>query len=246
MGCQRESPPLRAAVASRVHRFARITSEREVRTCQSSRWVLLTASAVIESTRPTRLQPRSIARAIRDNVALLLGFLAVLWGVETVDLLPFVHLDRNGIHPRSISGLPGIVTAPFLHAGFGHLMVNSVSFLLLGGAVLLSGRRVFWQVTVFVILAGGLAVWLFAGAFTNHIGASGLVFGYLGFLLARGFVHRTLPSILLTCVILATFGGLLAGVLPLQAGVSWQSHLFGLLAGIVAARRIQPRPRARA
>jgi membrane associated rhomboid family serine protease len=182
------------------------------------------------------LRPRSIARVIKDHLLLLFGLLGVMWVVEIVDLLPFAHLDRHGIHPRAVSGLPGIVAAPFLHADFGHLMLNSLPFIVLGGAVLLSGVRVFWGVTVFVTLAGGSGVWLFGQKFTNHIGASGLIFGYLGFLLARGFFEKSWSSIVIACVVLIGYGGLIHGVLPLQAGVSWQSHLFGFLAGIAAAR----------
>jgi len=163
-----------------------------------------------------------------------------MWVVEILDLLPFVDLDRYGIRPRSASGLLGIVTAPFLHAGFGHLMLNSLPFIVLGGTVLLSGVRVFWGVTIFVTLAGGLGVWLFAESLSNHLGASGLIFGYLGFLLARGVFEKSFPSILIACAILVGYGGLLFGVLPLQTGVSWQGHLFGFLAGVGAARLMFP------
>ena len=85
-------------------------------------------------------------------------------------------------------------------------------------------------------MAGGLGVWLFAGRFTNHVGASGLIFGYLGFLLARGIFERSFPWMLAACAILFVYGGLLFGVLPGRAGVSWQSHLFGFVAGVGAAR----------
>jgi membrane associated rhomboid family serine protease len=185
---------------------------------------------------PDSLRPGSLVGSIKDHVLLLFSFLGIMWAVEIVDLLPFVQTDRYGIHPRSVAGLPGIVLAPFLHAGFGHLMVNSIPFVVLGGIVLLGGLRVFWRVTVFVTLVGGLGVWLFAGKFTNHIGASGLIFGYLGFLLARGVFEKSLLWLLVACAILVGYGGLLIGVLPLQAGVSWQGHLFGFLAGIGAAR----------
>jgi len=182
------------------------------------------------------LRARSFAQAIKDHLVLLFGFLGIMWAVELVDLLPFTEFDRYGIHPRSTSGLPGIVLAPLLHAGFGHLLMNSLPFVILGGIVLLGGLRVFWKVTVFVTVVGGLGVWLFAGSFSNHLGASGLIFGYLGFILARGCFEKSLPWMLIACAILVGFGGLLIGVLPLHIGVSWQAHLFGLLAGIAAAR----------
>ena len=184
--------------------------------------------------------PRSFVATIKAHGTLLFTLLGIMWAVEMVDLLPFVHLDRFGIRPRSVAGLAGIVCSPFLHDGFSHLIANSFPFVFLGGAVLLGGRRVFWSVTILVTLVGGLAVWLFAGRFTNHIGASGVIFGYLGFLLARGYFEKSAPWMLGACVVLFAYGGLLFGVLPGHAGVSWQGHLFGFLAGIGAARVLFP------
>ena len=181
-------------------------------------------------------RPRSLFGTIKAHALLLLSLLGIMWAVEILDHLPFVHLDHFGIRPRSVAGLAGIVFAPFLHAGFTHLLANSFPFVFLGGIVLLGGRAVFWRVTIFVTLAGGLGVWLFAGRFTNHLGASGLIFGYLGFLLARGWFEKSLPWMLGAGVILVAYGGLLAGVLPGSAGISWQGHLFGFLAGVGAAR----------
>jgi membrane associated rhomboid family serine protease len=186
------------------------------------------------------LRPRSIGRVIKDHLLLLFGLLGAMWVVKILDLLPFLHLAHHGIHPRTVSGLPGIVTAPFLHANFAHLALNSLPFIILGGIVLLSGVRVFWGVTIFVTMIGGLGVWLFSQKFTNHIGASGLIFGYLGFLLARGVFEKSWTSILIACAILIGYGGLLLGILPLRTGVSWQGHLFGFLAGIAAARLMAP------
>ena len=178
----------------------------------------------------------SLAGAIRDHVRLLFGLLGIMWLVEILNLLPYLHLDRYGIRPRSFAGLSGILFAPFLHASIGHLVVNSLPFIILGGIVLLGGARVFWMVTAFVALAGGLGVWLVAGTFSNHIGASGLIFGYLGFILARGIFEKSWSWMLVACAILAAYGGLLFGVLPGRAGISWQGHLFGFLAGVGAAR----------
>jgi membrane associated rhomboid family serine protease len=192
---------------------------------------------------PVSLRPNSLPGAIRDHVVLLFGLLGLMWMVEIVDLLPFTPFDRYGIHPRSAIGLIGIVAAPFLHAGFGHLMVNSVPFVILGALVLLGGVKVFWKVTAFVMLVGGLGVWLFAGGFSNHIGASGLVFGYLGFLLTRGFFEASWLWIMVACATLVGYGGMLLGVLPTWSEISWQGHLFGFLAGIGAARLMFPRKR---
>lgn len=186
-------------------------------------------------------RPHLLLGAIKDHLFLLFGLLGIMWLAEVLDYMPFVDLDRFGIHPRSLLGLLGIVLAPFLHAGFGHLMVNSLPFVILGGFVLLGGTRVFWSVTIFVTLVGGLGVWLFADKFSNHLGASGLIFGYLGFLLARGIFEKSLTWMLISCAILVGYGGLLFGVLPIHAGISWQGHLFGFLAGVGAARLMFPK-----
>jgi membrane associated rhomboid family serine protease len=184
----------------------------------------------------TPLRAGSLVATIRDHGTLLFTLLGIMWAVELFDLLPFINPDRFGIQPRSISGLTGIVCSPFLHDGFGHLIANSVPFIVLGGLVLFGGRRLFWKVTLFVMIVGGFGVWLFAGSFTNHIGASGLIFGYLGFLLTRGYFERSIIWMLTALIILVIYGSLLFGVLPIRVGVSWQSHLFGFLAGVAAAR----------
>jgi membrane associated rhomboid family serine protease len=173
---------------------------------------------------------------MREHAVLLFGLLALMWVIELLDLLPFFHPDRYGIQPRTVHGLWGVLCAPLLHAGFAHLAANSFPFLVLGGMVLLGGRRLFWRVTLTVTLLGGFAVWLLARSHTNHLGASGLIFGYLGFLLGRGIFSRSLGWILLALATLVLYGGLLLGVLPLQRGISWESHLFGFLAGLAAAR----------
>ena len=155
---------------------------------------------------------------MKNHALLLLGLTGTMWALEILDLLPFAHLDRFGIQPRSLSGLLGIVCAPFLHAGFGHLLANTLPFLVLGGIVLLGGSRIFWGVTLLVTLMGGLAVWLFAPKFTNHIGASGVIFGYLGFLMARGFFEGSVRWILIACAIFVLYGGLLVRRAPARRG----------------------------
>lgn len=187
-------------------------------------------------TTPSPTPAASLIESIKAHLALILGLVGLMWAIEIVDLLPFLQLDSHGIHPREVSGLPGVVFAPLLHAGFDHLIVNTLPFIILGGVVLIGGVRTFWIVTAFVIVVGGLGVWASAGSGTNHIGASGLIFGYLGFILARGLFERSLAWALISVAILLVYGGLLIGVLPLQAGVSWQGHLFGFIAGVAIAR----------
>jgi len=179
---------------------------------------------------------RPFLTTLRDHALLLSILVGSMWAVEVIDrVLPFAHLEAHGIHPRTVSGLTGIALSPFLHGDFSHLISNTLPFVVLGGLVLAGGRGVFLGTTIFVVIVGGAAVWLLAPSNTNHIGASGLVFGYLGFLLARGWFERSFAWTLLALGVLIAYGGLLFGVLPGQAGISWQGHLFGFIAGIVAA-----------
>lgn len=163
--------------------------------------------------------------------------MALLWGLELIDFIFFRgRLDFWGIRPRTLSGLRGILFAPVLHGGFGHLATNTVPLFILGFFTMLRGLRSFTAVTAVVWLVGGLGTWLFGGRNTVHIGASILVFGYLGYLLARAYFERSIRALVIALVVGGLYWSLLFGVLPLQAGVSWQGHLFGFFGGIVAAR----------
>ncbi len=187
----------------------------------------------------------AIARTLRVHVVTLLAFAAVMWAEEIVDLFLGGALDALGIRPRSALGLVGIPLAPFLHVGFGHLIANTVPFLVLGWLVLVRETWHFWAVTIGVTLLGGLGVWLVGAPNSVHLGASGLVFGFLGYLMLGGFFERRVGTIIGSIVVTFVFGGLLWGVLPGMPGVSWESHLFGFLAGAVMARALAVRPAAR-
>ncbi|MCP4115079.1 MAG: rhomboid family intramembrane serine protease [Desulfobacteraceae bacterium] len=165
----------------------------------------------------------------------MVWFVLLLWAVAGVDLLLGHSLLRYGILPRSVSGLPGIIFAPFLHGGFRHLMVNTPPLLVLGGLVLLHGQRVFFRTTIIITVLGGTGVWLM-GRPSIHVGASSLIFGYFGYLVFRGMVKRSLASIAVSLVTVAAYGGILWGLIPHSAGVSWEGHLCGFLAGIFCAR----------
>jgi membrane associated rhomboid family serine protease len=160
-----------------------------------------------------------------------------LWTVELVDRLVLGGaLDYFGIHPRSLGGLWGILFAPFLHGSFAHLAANTVPLLVLGWLVMLRENWEFYVVTALSALVGGLGVWLLGAPNSVHIGASGVVFGLLGFLLLRGYFERSFPSVFLSLVVGFFYGGVLWGVLPGQPGISWEAHLFGFLGGVIAAR----------
>lgn len=173
----------------------------------------------------------------KTPLAVLGGFIFLLWFLEFVDWLVFNGaLDGYGIKPRTTNGLLGILYAPFLHGGFGHLMANTMPILILGGLILISrGLKDFFVVTGLVMIVSGLGTWLIGPSFSVHIGASGLVFGYFGFLLLMAYFERSCRAIVVAGVVLFVYGGLVWGILPRGDGISWQSHLFGLVGGILAA-----------
>jgi membrane associated rhomboid family serine protease len=187
------------------------------------------------------------AEAARDRFAgfrVVIGLAAVMWVVEVVDAVDDHRLDEYGIRPRDADGLIGIVASPFLHAGFDHLISNTVPFVLLGFAIAFRGAARVLAVTAIVALVGGLGTWLVAPAHTLHIGASGVVFGYAAYLLSRGIFDRDLPELAIGVVVGAIWGtALLSGLLP-HEGISWQGHLFGAIGGVVAARLLQPQREA--
>ncbi len=194
------------------------------------------------ATRPS--QPRWVVAAWGSG-----GFLAVLWASELLDMLLGHRLDEEGIRPHSTEGLSGILLAPLLHGDWAHLMANSVPVLLLSFLVLLSGVGVFVRATAVIWLLAGVGTWLFGGEGTIHLGASSLVFGWLTFLVLRGFFHRDGVQVLIGIGVLLAYGSMLLGVLPGTPGISWQGHLFGAVGGAVAAwwgsgeaRRERPQP----
>lgn len=189
----------------------------------------------------------TVRRQATEQLTFLLAFVALLWLVEILDWVVLGgRLDALGIRPRTWIGLRNILFAPFLHAGFGHLLANTLPFIILGWLVLLRGSRDFWVVTLAAGLAGGLGIWLFGGATTLHLGLSGIVFGYFGFLLARAYFERSASSALLAAAALLFYGGLLWGLLPGRPGISWLGHTFGFLGGVAAAWWFIPRQRAAA
>lgn len=178
----------------------------------------------------------SLVEDVKVPFLILVGSLSVFWVVEIIDVvLPFWGLDQYGIRPRTERGLWGILASPFLHGGFDHLIGNSVPFLILGWLTMFRERWHFALVTVMAMLLGGLGVWTFGATGSVHIGASGVIFGYLGFLLLSGFFERLFGAILVSLGVGVAYGGLVWGVLPSQPGISWEGHLFGFLAGILAA-----------
>ncbi|MDJ0579590.1 rhomboid family intramembrane serine protease [Crocosphaera sp.] len=187
----------------------------------------------------SRSPNNDLSREIKKQVTILGSFVSIFWITELIDIFILQgRLNQYGIKPQSLIGLRGILFAPFLHGGLPHLIGNTVPFLVLGWLVMLQETNDFWIVTALTMLVGGLGVWLFAAPTSIHIGASILIFGYLGFLLLRGYFQRNWPSIFLSVLVAFLYGELVLGVLPSARGISWQGHLFGFLGGILAAKLI--------
>lgn len=161
--------------------------------------------------------------------------LIVMWAIEVLDTVVLDdHLQANGLQPRSGAGLDGIAWAPFLHSDFGHMASNTIPLLALGGLVAARGMRYWAWVTGASIVVGGGLTWLLGGV-GNHIGASGLVFGYFGAILGAAVFERRIAALGAALLALGFYSGLIAGLVP-QDFVSWEGHLFGMSAGVVAAK----------
>ncbi|WP_267383626.1 rhomboid family intramembrane serine protease [Cyanobacterium sp. uoEpiScrs1] len=181
----------------------------------------------------------SIFRKIKSHVNILMGFISIFWVSEFLDVLIFKgSLDKFGIIPHNLIGLRGILFAPFLHAGLNHLIANTIHFIVLGWLVMLQKISDFWIVTLLTMIVGGIGVWLFGGPGSVHIGASIIIFGYLGFLLLRGYFQHNFVSIFLSIVVCFFYSGLVLGILPSRSGISWEGHLCGFLSGVFAAKLI--------
>ncbi len=185
--------------------------------------------------------PKSLPRV------LLIPFVMVglMWSIEVWDWLLSLlfpsgiggmsFLDDFGIRPRKLLGLPGIVLGPFLHRDFAHLSANSLPLLGLSLILALTGMKRFMSATIIIILATGAAVWVFGRSDSIHLGASGIVFGYLGFLLVKGFIEKRARWIAVSVVLGFLYSGFMYNMLPGKTGVSWESHFFGFLSGILAS-----------
>lgn len=186
----------------------------------------------------------SAARTLRGQLVILAGFVAIIWLVEFVDWIIFDGaLDAYGVQPRTVTGLRGILFMPFLHRGFGHLLANTIPIVVLGWLVMVRRTADIFVVAAVTMLVAGLGIWLFGASNSIHVGASALVFGFFGFLLARAWFERSVSAIALALVVFLLYGGIIWGVLPGQDGISWLGHLFGFIGGILAAYLISPRRR---
>lgn len=171
-------------------------------------------------------------------------FVIIFWAIEIINRTFFQdYFDYYGIIPRTIVGLRGVIFAPFLHADYGHLIANTIPFIILSWFVMLQKINDFFWVTISAMFFGGIGVWVFAQPNSVTVGASILIFGYLGFLLSRGFFENNAPSIGLSLLVFFLYGGMIWGVFPSSPHISWLGHLFGFLGGIISAKVISDKRR---
>jgi membrane associated rhomboid family serine protease len=203
---------------------------------------------------------QGVLKEITTQMVILGGLVLLAWGLELFDLLVLrsgsslyggfkqcpldlrggwtaCGLNQFGIIPRNLIGLRGILFAPFLHANLAHLIGNTIPFITLGWLIMLREISDFVVVSIISALVGGLGTWVF-GSPGIHIGASGVIFGYLGYLLSRGYFERKPLSIAMSLFVLVLYGSLIWGLLPFQYGISWEGHLFGFLGGVVSAKML--------
>jgi membrane associated rhomboid family serine protease len=176
---------------------------------------------------------KSVAR--QEGFALLAAMVALMWVVELINSVDSYRLDQDGLYPHNVDRIWGIFTTPFLHASWSHLIGNTIPFVFMGVLIALEGARRLAAVTLIVIVLGGLGTWLVSSAGVPVVGASGVVFGYATYLLTRGFFNHSLAEILAGVVVVAVFGSALLASLVPHGNVSWQGHLCGGIAGVIAA-----------
>jgi membrane associated rhomboid family serine protease len=208
------------------------------------------------STGPPDPSILSKGRKQRQGLTLLVGIIALMWVIETINTLDSNHLDNDGLYPRDIDRIWGILTFPFIHASFQHLIDNTVPFAFMGAIIALRGAKQLARVTLFVIVVGGLLTWLVGPSHTTSegrsvalvtIGASGVVFGYATYLFTRGFFERSLLDLFAGLVVGVVWGAALVySIVPHNNGVSWQGHACGAIAGVLAAWALSDRRRAAA
>jgi membrane associated rhomboid family serine protease len=199
----------------------------------------------VASDRTTRLLSRTEKQ--RQGLLLLTGIVALMWLVEAINTLDNNHLDGDGIYARSVSRIWGILTSPFIHESFQHLLDNTVPFVFLGVIIALHGARRLALITGFIIVIGGLGTWLISPSahHVDTIGASGVVFGYAGYLLTRGFFDRSIWELGVGILVGVIWGAVLISSLVPHSGISWQAHLCGGIAGVIVAWRLSVTDRRR-
>ena len=172
---------------------------------------------------------------ISQNLRIAIGMVATLWAVYFINMVTLLDLRQFGLVPRQTTGLWGIATAPFLHIDIQHLSANSGVLFILLIISLSYSRSMAFKALSMIMLLGGAMVWLLGKGGAVHIGASGIIFGLIGFLMCLGLFQRDWKALLISIVITILYGGALYSLLIYIPGTSWSGHVFGFLAGVLAA-----------
>jgi len=176
-----------------------------------------------------------IISSVQHNMPFVLFLIGILWLINLINFIFHYRLNLLGIWPRTSYGLIGIFFTPFLHSNFSHLFFNSIPLFVLTNLILIQGYKTFYLVSIAVIILSGLAIWLF-GKPGIHVGASALIMGYFGYLLANAYYQLTATTIILAILCLYYLSGLFFSLIPTgEKGISWEGHVFGFLAGILVA-----------
>jgi membrane associated rhomboid family serine protease len=178
---------------------------------------------------------QGVAMVIRQNIQIALVVVTMLWLVHVLNLFLPIDLRLYGVRPRSIDGLWGILATPFLHGGFGHLLANTGALAILLAVSLSFSRKLTILALLIIVVGGGGLVWLFGTSNTVHIGASGIVFGLIGFLMFIGVFRRQWKALIFSLAVFFCYGGALLSFFRLEPGISWTGHFFGFGSGVLAA-----------
>lgn len=188
---------------------------------------------------------QSIGTELKEQIQILAAVTLIFWVVFIIDRSFWNgNLSQFGIMPHRLIGLRGILFAPFLHGNYYHIASNTASFLVLGWMVMLRNTNDFYFVSVFTAIASGLGTWLVGSPSSVHIGASGVIFGYFGYLLSRGYFEKSFVAIAISITIAMSYGSLIWGILPTRSYISWEGHLFGFIGGVLAARILAAKTKA--
>jgi len=174
-------------------------------------------------------------KEVANKAYIVLGLSALLVVMQLFNQLTGLSLIQYGLMPRETIGLFGIITSPFIHGSISHLSSNLIGFIFLSSLIIWRGIDHYFKISIFLLLSSGILVWILGPVHGVVVGASGVIFGYIGYLLAQGAIERETKSILIALAVGFMYGGALFGIFPGAPGISWQSHLAGFICGIVAA-----------
>ncbi|HKI89970.1 MAG TPA: rhomboid family intramembrane serine protease [Draconibacterium sp.] len=183
---------------------------------------------------PKKLDPEMEKRIFIHSLIIPAVFVLAFWIVEIIEQTTGISLVRFGVYPLHLKGLPGILFSPFIHAGFSHLISNSIPFFILFFALIYFYRRISYRIFFQLYILAGLCVWL-AGREAWHIGASGVVYALAAFHFVSGIIRNDVRLLTISVVVVFLYGGMISGMMPIDPEISWEGHLWGAVSGVILA-----------